>query len=176
MERGRGGKGKRGRSEQEEAKEEPEAELCHLVRTLQQPTERGTRRMLLRRTRPHVGSSSQVGMLFVVLDVWKKPCCNRIKAFISSMYLCVCAGNRSPQAGRAERAERERKVAMRLHRGAPANVSSSDLTARLDQSRITASQVGELRLYGFREGSGCMFYAHRLLQLKVSSINETHSY
>uniref|UniRef100_A0A3Q2PQ62 non-specific serine/threonine protein kinase n=1 Tax=Fundulus heteroclitus TaxID=8078 RepID=A0A3Q2PQ62_FUNHE len=50
--------------------------------------------------------------------------------------------NRSPQAGRAERAERERKVAMRLHRGAPANVSSSDLTARLDQSRITASQVG----------------------------------
>ncbi|PWA21926.1 hypothetical protein CCH79_00015666 [Gambusia affinis] len=50
------------------------------------------------------------------------------------------AGNRSPQAGRAERAERERKVAMRLHRGAPANVSSSDLTARLDQSRITASQ------------------------------------
>uniref|UniRef100_A0A3B4BD25 non-specific serine/threonine protein kinase n=1 Tax=Periophthalmus magnuspinnatus TaxID=409849 RepID=A0A3B4BD25_9GOBI len=50
-------------------------------------------------------------------------------------------GNRSPQAGRAERAERERKVAMRLHRGAPANVSSSDLTARLDQSRITASQV-----------------------------------
>uniref|UniRef100_A0A672FXA4 non-specific serine/threonine protein kinase n=1 Tax=Salarias fasciatus TaxID=181472 RepID=A0A672FXA4_SALFA len=58
---------------------------------------------------------------------------------------CVCllcpAGNRSPQAGRAERAERERKVAMRLHRGAPANVSSSDLTARLDQSRITASQT-----------------------------------
>ncbi|KAM4715584.1 casein kinase I isoform 2-T3 [Anableps anableps] len=51
------------------------------------------------------------------------------------------SGNRSPQAGRAERAERERKVAMRLHRGAPANVSSSDLTARLDQSRITASQV-----------------------------------
>ncbi|KAM7371097.1 hypothetical protein PAMP_010592 [Pampus punctatissimus] len=50
------------------------------------------------------------------------------------------SGNRSPQVGRAERAERERKVAMRLHRGAPANVSSSDLTARLDQSRITASQ------------------------------------
>lgn len=74
--------------------------------------------------------------------------CNRIKALISSVYLCVCAGNRSPQAGRAERAERERKVAMRLHRGAPANVSSSDLTARLDQSRITASQVGELWLYG----------------------------
>ncbi len=65
--------------------------------------------------------------------------------------VCVCAGNRSPQAGRAERAERERKVAMRLHRGAPANVSSSDLTARLDQSRITASQVGRLWRYGFSE-------------------------
>ncbi|KAG8008614.1 Casein kinase I isoform epsilon [Nibea albiflora] len=58
------------------------------------------------------------------------------------------SGNRSPQAGRAERAERERKVAMRLHRGAPANVSSSDLTARLDQSRITASQIYmHLRFY-----------------------------
>uniref|UniRef100_A0A8C5GEZ7 non-specific serine/threonine protein kinase n=1 Tax=Gouania willdenowi TaxID=441366 RepID=A0A8C5GEZ7_GOUWI len=43
-------------------------------------------------------------------------------------------------AQQSERAERERKVAMRLHRGAPANVSSSDLTARLDQSHITASQ------------------------------------
>nr|XP_057917981.1 casein kinase I isoform X1 [Doryrhamphus excisus]XP_057917983.1 casein kinase I isoform X1 [Doryrhamphus excisus] len=51
------------------------------------------------------------------------------------------SGNRSPQVGRAERAERERKVAMRLHRGAPANLSSGDLSARLDQSRITASQV-----------------------------------
>ncbi|KAJ4940130.1 hypothetical protein JOQ06_026439 [Pogonophryne albipinna] len=51
------------------------------------------------------------------------------------------SGNRSPQAGRAERAERERKVAMRLHRGAPANVSSSDVTARLEQSRLTASQL-----------------------------------
>ncbi|KAK5905638.1 hypothetical protein CgunFtcFv8_001577 [Champsocephalus gunnari] len=51
------------------------------------------------------------------------------------------SGNRSPQAGRAERAERERKVAMRLHRGAPAKVSSSDVTARLEQSRLTASQV-----------------------------------
>lgn len=32
---------------------------------------------------------------------------------------------------------------MRLHRGAPANVSSSDLAPRLDQSRMAASQVGE---------------------------------
>lgn len=86
--------------------------------------------------------------------------CNRTR-------LCLCAGNRSPQAGRAERAERERKVAMRLHRGAPANVSSSDLTARLDQSRITASQVGRQWTYiSVRfccEWSSCMFYAHPLL-------------
>ncbi|XP_019719656.1 casein kinase I [Hippocampus comes] len=51
------------------------------------------------------------------------------------------SGNRSPQVGRAERVERERKVAMRLHRGAPANASAADLSTRLDQSRITASQV-----------------------------------
>lgn len=49
-------------------------------------------------------------------------------------------GNTSPRA--ISRAERERKVSMRLHRGAPANVSSSDLTARHDQSRISTSQVG----------------------------------
>uniref|UniRef100_G3NL14 non-specific serine/threonine protein kinase n=1 Tax=Gasterosteus aculeatus aculeatus TaxID=481459 RepID=G3NL14_GASAC len=55
--------------------------------------------------------------------------------------LRLFVGNRSPQAGRAERAERERKVAMRLHRGAPANVSSSDLNARLEQPRVAGSQV-----------------------------------
>uniref|UniRef100_A0A3Q3ICQ3 non-specific serine/threonine protein kinase n=1 Tax=Monopterus albus TaxID=43700 RepID=A0A3Q3ICQ3_MONAL len=49
------------------------------------------------------------------------------------------SGNASPRA--ISRAERERKVSMRLHRGAPANVSSSDLTARHDQSRISTSQV-----------------------------------
>uniref|UniRef100_A0A8C7FEU8 non-specific serine/threonine protein kinase n=1 Tax=Oncorhynchus kisutch TaxID=8019 RepID=A0A8C7FEU8_ONCKI len=49
------------------------------------------------------------------------------------------SGNRSPQA--VSRAERERKVAMRLHRGAPANISSSDLTAQMGQSRIPTSQV-----------------------------------
>ncbi|XP_077590454.1 casein kinase I-like isoform X1 [Stigmatopora nigra] len=49
------------------------------------------------------------------------------------------SGNTSPRA--ISRAERERKVSMRLHRGAPANVSSSDLTARHDQSRISTSQV-----------------------------------
>ncbi|XP_074552698.1 casein kinase I isoform X1 [Halichoeres trimaculatus] len=48
------------------------------------------------------------------------------------------SGNTSPRA--ISRAERERKVSMRLHRGAPANVSSSDLT-RHDQSRISTSQV-----------------------------------
>ncbi|CAB1313086.1 unnamed protein product [Coregonus sp. 'balchen'] len=49
------------------------------------------------------------------------------------------SANRSPQA--VSRAERERKVAMRLHRGAPANISSSDLTAQMGQSRIATSQV-----------------------------------
>ncbi|CAB1341893.1 unnamed protein product [Coregonus sp. 'balchen'] len=49
------------------------------------------------------------------------------------------SGNTSPRA--ISRAERERKVSMRLHRGAPANVSSSDFTARHDQSRISTSQV-----------------------------------
>uniref|UniRef100_A0A8C7M2B1 non-specific serine/threonine protein kinase n=1 Tax=Oncorhynchus kisutch TaxID=8019 RepID=A0A8C7M2B1_ONCKI len=53
--------------------------------------------------------------------------------------VCLCVGNRSPQA--VSRAERERKVAMRLHRGAPANISSSDLTAQMGQSRIPTSQV-----------------------------------
>lgn len=51
----------------------------------------------------------------------------------------IISGNTSPRA--ISRAERERKVSMRLHRGAPANVSSSDLTARHDQSRISTSQV-----------------------------------
>ncbi|KAG7216239.1 hypothetical protein INR49_029090 [Caranx melampygus] len=50
--------------------------------------------------------------------------------------------NTSPRA--ISRAERERKVSMRLHRGAPANVSSSDLTARHDQSRISTSQMSQL--------------------------------
>ncbi|RXM33834.1 Casein kinase I isoform delta [Acipenser ruthenus] len=37
--------------------------------------------------------------------------------------------------------ERERKVSMRLHRGAPVNISSSDLTGRQDTSRMSTSQV-----------------------------------
>lgn len=37
--------------------------------------------------------------------------------------------------------ERERKVSMRLHRGAPVNMSSSDLTGRQDTSRMSTSQV-----------------------------------
>ncbi|KAG7258940.1 hypothetical protein CRUP_000054 [Coryphaenoides rupestris] len=37
--------------------------------------------------------------------------------------------------------ERERKVSMRLHRGAPVNISSSDLTGRQDASRMSASQA-----------------------------------
>uniref|UniRef100_A0A4X1VIW5 non-specific serine/threonine protein kinase n=1 Tax=Sus scrofa TaxID=9823 RepID=A0A4X1VIW5_PIG len=46
--------------------------------------------------------------------------------------------NTSPRA--ISRVDRERKVSMRLHRGAPANVSSSDLTGRQEVSRISASQ------------------------------------
>uniref|UniRef100_A0A665W8X1 non-specific serine/threonine protein kinase n=1 Tax=Echeneis naucrates TaxID=173247 RepID=A0A665W8X1_ECHNA len=62
-------------------------------------------------------------------------------------------GNTSPRA--ISRAERERKVSMRLHRGAPANVSSSDLTARHDQSRISTSQEvhGGIRHALFNEPS-----------------------
>eukprot|EP00069_Balaena_mysticetus_P017863 bmy_02228T0 len=37
--------------------------------------------------------------------------------------------------------ERERKVSMRLHRGAPVNISSSDLTGRQDTSRMSTSQI-----------------------------------
>ncbi|RXN33087.1 casein kinase I isoform X1 [Labeo rohita] len=37
--------------------------------------------------------------------------------------------------------ERERKVSMRLHRGAPVNISSSDLTGRQDTSRMSTSQL-----------------------------------
>lgn len=48
-------------------------------------------------------------------------------------------GNTSPRA--ISRADRERKVSMRLHRGAPANVSSSDLTGRQEVSRLAASQT-----------------------------------
>uniref|UniRef100_A0A672Z2N0 non-specific serine/threonine protein kinase n=1 Tax=Sphaeramia orbicularis TaxID=375764 RepID=A0A672Z2N0_9TELE len=37
--------------------------------------------------------------------------------------------------------EKERKVSMRLHRGAPVNISSSDLTGRQDTSRISYNLV-----------------------------------
>lgn len=33
-------------------------------------------------------------------------------------------------------------MSMRLHRGAPVNISSSDLTGRQDTSRMSTSQVG----------------------------------
>uniref|UniRef100_A0A671N9F6 non-specific serine/threonine protein kinase n=1 Tax=Sinocyclocheilus anshuiensis TaxID=1608454 RepID=A0A671N9F6_9TELE len=48
------------------------------------------------------------------------------------------SGNASPRAGRG--AERERRVCLRLHRGAPAN-ASPDLPLRHDQIRITPPQV-----------------------------------
>ncbi|MBZ3888312.1 Coiled-coil domain-containing protein 57 [Sciurus carolinensis] len=51
--------------------------------------------------------------------------------------------------------ERERKVSMRLHRGAPVNVSSSDLTGRQDTSRMSTSQ-GQV-------GAGsCWLHSHLL--------------
>lgn len=51
---------------------------------------------------------------------------------------CSFSGNASPRAGRG--AERERRVCLRLHRGAPAN-ASPDLPLRHDQIRITPPQV-----------------------------------
>uniref|UniRef100_A0A3Q3VZT1 non-specific serine/threonine protein kinase n=1 Tax=Mola mola TaxID=94237 RepID=A0A3Q3VZT1_MOLML len=41
--------------------------------------------------------------------------------------------------------EKERKVSMRLHRGAPVNISSSDLTGRQDTSRMSTSQVAHIQ-------------------------------
>lgn len=49
------------------------------------------------------------------------------------------AANTSPRP--VSGVERERKVSMRLHRGAPVNISSSDLTGRQDTSRMSTSQV-----------------------------------
>lgn len=73
--------------------------------------------------------------------------------FALSVYLL--SGNTSPRA--ISRAERERKVSMRLHRGAPANVSSSDLTARQDQSRISTSQVSKQSYCLHLEPPGIIF-------------------
>ncbi|KAJ6658937.1 hypothetical protein lerEdw1_019574 [Lerista edwardsae] len=56
------------------------------------------------------------------------------------------SGNTSPRA--ISRVDRERKVSMRLHRGAPANISSSDLTGRQEVSRISASQVFNPHFHG----------------------------
>lgn len=50
--------------------------------------------------------------------------------------------------------ERERKVSMRLHRGAPVNVSSSDLTGRQDTSRMSTSQVCTLHRHALRARRG----------------------
>lgn len=59
---------------------------------------------------------------------------NQISVFLSlnfaMWFLFVCLSG----------LEKERKVSMRLHRGAPVNISSSDLTGRQDTSRMS-SQV-----------------------------------
>lgn len=55
-----GGTGRMVRSEQAEAREAVEEELCHPARTLQQPTEQGTRGTLRHPTQPHAGSNSRV--------------------------------------------------------------------------------------------------------------------
>ncbi|RLV92096.1 hypothetical protein DV515_00013897 [Chloebia gouldiae] len=54
------------------------------------------------------------------------------------------AANTSPRP--VSGMERERKVSMRLHRGAPVNISSSDLTGRQDTSRMSTSQMMFIRV------------------------------
>lgn len=61
-----------------------------------------------------------------------------LKRGCDSSVLFFSSGNASPRAGRG--AERERRVCLRLHRGAPAN-ASPDLPLRHDQIRITPPQV-----------------------------------
>lgn len=61
--------------------------------------------------------------------------------------------------------ERERKVSMRLHRGAPANISSSDLTGRQDASRMSTSQVcapGSWRAGRWSQAFLCLDWSHGL--------------
>lgn len=58
--------------------------------------------------------------------------------FVVIVTVCELHSNANTLSGM----ERERKVSMRLHRGAPVNISSSDLTGRQDTSRMSTSQVG----------------------------------
>lgn len=62
----------------------------------------------------------------------------RAMSWLQRCVTCSFSGNASPRAGRG--AERERRVCLRLHRGAPAN-ASPDLPLRHDQIRITPPQV-----------------------------------
>lgn len=135
--------------------EEPPGALHHVVslrvRILELPTESAMGQSRPSLTLLH-GSSSLVSVLLNCLSI-RLLSFNNIVArclhcnifFLGYLHqmlflaLCIILGNTSPRA--ISRAERERKVSMRLHRGAPANVSSSDLTARHDQSRISTSQV-----------------------------------
>lgn len=103
--------------------------------TLELPTESGTGRSRPSPTPPRESSSPVRFLLNPLLPAG-------FYFLQRSVHVPVPSGNTSPRA--ISRAERERKVSMRLHRGAPANVSSSDLTARHDQSRISTSQVRKL--------------------------------
>lgn len=122
----------------------PRHEVSRQVPTLDPPTESETDQNRPSPTLLHGSNSLVSGTLnhqslpTDVPNYMACVCLNKTRSRPTSV-VCLVSGNTSPRA--ISRAERERKVSMRLHRGAPANVSSSDLTARHDQSRISTSQV-----------------------------------
>ncbi|TRY87146.1 hypothetical protein DNTS_010213 [Danionella cerebrum] len=61
-----------------------------------------------------------------------------LATLVTILNLIMTANTSSPRP--VTGMDRERKVSMRLHRGAPVNVSSSDLTGRQDTSRMSTSQ------------------------------------
>lgn len=70
--------------------------------------------------------------------------CRRLKQLPkrdSCFVVLITSHSRHSNAHTLSGMERERKVSMRLHRGAPVNISSSDLTGRQDTSRMSTSQV-----------------------------------
>lgn len=126
---GKEGQEKTGRSESQELPEALHPAAFPQVPTQQFPTGSGTGRSRPFLTLPP-GSNSLVRFL---LHLPKINFLFQRSNWVRTKLLFNVLGNTSPRA--ISRAERERKVSMRLHRGAPANISSSDLTARHDQSR-----------------------------------------